>query len=201
MVHYRQEVLNVLLAQLLQERGVISAPENIIRAGVDQQKRMPDVTVVSYQGLRTVIEAEVGSTPNAREKSIASARKRVEEGIAHIGVAIVYPATLRNANIQAAAQLKNDLADASLEIAVVTEAGETDFVEGDVDYLATALNHAFEQLLREDVVARAVAALDVGINRFANGILGKPGIVGRVADTMGIKALPQRKKVSDEESE
>ncbi len=200
MPHYRQEVLNVLLAQLLQERGVVSAPETIIRAGIDQQKRMPDV-IVSFQGLRTVIEAEVGSTSNAREKAIASARKRVEEGIAHIGVAIVYPASLRDANMQAATQLKNDLANASLAIAVVTEAGETDFVTGDVDYLATALNHAFEQLLREDVVARAVAALDVGINQFVNVILGKPGIVGRVADTMGIKALPQREKVSDEESE
>ncbi len=69
---YRQEVLNVLLAQLLQERGVISAPENIIYLGADHKRRMPDVTIVNFQGLRTVIEAEVGGLPDAQNKALLS---------------------------------------------------------------------------------------------------------------------------------
>ena len=48
-VGYRQEVFNVLLAQLLQERGVISAPESIVRSGPEQARRMPDV-IVSFHG-------------------------------------------------------------------------------------------------------------------------------------------------------
>ena len=36
---YRQEVLNVLLAQLLQERGVIAAPENVIRTSPTSNRK------------------------------------------------------------------------------------------------------------------------------------------------------------------
>ncbi len=32
---FRQEVLNVVLAQLLRERGVINAPENMLQVGKD----------------------------------------------------------------------------------------------------------------------------------------------------------------------
>jgi hypothetical protein len=199
---YRQEVLNVLFAQLLQERGVISAPENIIYYGAEHKRRMPDVTIVNFQGLRTVIEAEVGGPPDAYTKALDSAKHRVEEGIAHIGVAIVYPAALRNMiSLEAAPQLKQQLADAQLAIAIVTESGATGFVPGDVDYLTSALHNTFEQLIREDVVAKAVAELDAGINKFASIIAAKPGIVGRVAETMGIRELPKREKSVDEEEE
>ncbi len=197
---YRQEVLNVLLAQLLQERGVISAPENIIYLGADHKRRMPDVTIVNFQGLRTVIEAEVGGLPDAQNKALDSAKRRVEEGIAHIGVAIVYPAALRKVqSLEFAPQLKAQLANSQLEIAIVTESGATGFVSGDVDYLTSALHNTFEQLIQEDVVAKAVAELDAGINQFANVLAVKPGIVGRVAETMGIRELPKRDKTAEEE--
>ncbi len=61
---YRQEVFNVLLAQLLQERGVIAAPENILKAGPERRRKMPDV-IVHYQGLRLIIEGEVSDQPGA----------------------------------------------------------------------------------------------------------------------------------------
>ena len=86
---YRQEVFNVLLAQLLSERGVISAPENICSVGTTGKKGMPDV-IVTYRGLRTAIEGELSSSPKAEERALSSALKRVEQGISHIGVAIIY---------------------------------------------------------------------------------------------------------------
>ncbi|MCX8036056.1 MAG: hypothetical protein N3D11_03160 [Candidatus Sumerlaeia bacterium] len=60
--HHRQEVLNVLIAQLLQERGVISAPEQILDVANIPRRKMPDV-LVYYNGLRTLIEGEVGDQP------------------------------------------------------------------------------------------------------------------------------------------
>jgi hypothetical protein len=81
---YRQEVLNVLLAQLLQERGIISAPESIISLGVKPKRNMPDI-IVDFNGLRTVIEGEVADQADAQSRALAAARKRVETGIAHIG--------------------------------------------------------------------------------------------------------------------
>ena len=114
----RQEVLNVVLAQLLQDRGVVAVPESILTTGTQKTRQMPDV-LVSYQGLRTAIEGEIEAT-NAKEKAIASATRRVETGLAHIGVGIVYPASLRSADF---AHLEEQLAQAQLQIAVATEAG------------------------------------------------------------------------------
>ena len=91
---YRQEVFNVLLAQLLQDRGVIAAPEKVIGLNPVANRKMPDV-IVNFQGLRTIIEGEVDDQINARDKAISSVAHHVEDGIAHIGVAVVYPSYLR----------------------------------------------------------------------------------------------------------
>lgn len=75
-VGYRQEVFNVVLAQILQERGVISVPEKVIKAVLAKQgaRRMPDV-MVNFMGLRTVIEGEVSDQPEAKRKALESARR------------------------------------------------------------------------------------------------------------------------------
>jgi len=191
---YRQEVFNVLLAQLLQKRGVISAPENIIKSGLG--KKMPDV-IVSFNGLRTAIEGEVGDHSDAQAKAIASARSRVEDGIAHIGVAIVYPEALRKADF---ARLESVLGKSELDIAIVTESEETGFVQGNVNQLESLLRHAFDQLLHEDVVKRAVDALDGGIDQFANVMADKSGVTERMAEALGIRGLPERKSSEEDEA-
>jgi hypothetical protein len=182
---YRQEVFNVLLAQLLQERGVITAPETIIKLGPEQARRMPDV-IVNFQGLRTTIEGEVNDQPDAQTRALDSASKRVTEGIAHIGVAVVYPAELRGVAFE---QLKSAVAECRLLIAIVTESGESGYAQGNVDYLESALRHAFEQLAREDIVTRAATLLSAGIERFASACAPKRGIVGRMALALGIRQL------------
>ena len=184
---YRQEVFNVLLAQLLQERGVISAPEGVIKATLSRARSMPDV-IVHFYGLRTAIEGEVSDQPNAEGNAVRSARKRVLDGIAHIGIAVIYPESLRKLGFAA---LKSKIVDAKLQIAVITEAGETGFTEGNVDYLEQALKAAYDQLVKEDVVAQAVALLNEGIEAFIGAVMHKPGIVGRMAKSLGIRDVPE----------
>lgn len=193
---YRQEVFNVLLAQLLQERGVITAPENILKLAVKQARRMPDV-IVNFNGLRTAIEGEV-SQPDAEKRALDSARKRVDEGIAHIGIAIIYPKRLRKVDFN---QLKSELANSELRIAVLTESEETGFTPGNVNYLESTLRHTFEQLVREDVVGNAVAAIDAGIERFAAVIIDNEGVVGRMAQILGVQELPRKGSDEEEDSE
>jgi hypothetical protein len=192
---YRQEVFNVLLAQLLQERGVISAPENIIKMGIEQKRRMPDI-IVNFNGLRTAIEGEVDDGPNAEKKAIESAKQRVYESVAHIGLAVIYPADLRSVNFKL---LKKTLEKSELKIAIVTESGETGFVTGDVDYLESALRHAFEELTKEDVVAQAVAVIDMAIESFAGIISNRDATIARVADCLGIHELPDDKEEEEDE--
>ena len=80
---YRQEVLNVILAQLLQEQVLVVAPEQIFKISVKKARKMPDV-ILDLQGLRLAIEGEYGLNNLAKEKAVKSALGRVEDGIAHI---------------------------------------------------------------------------------------------------------------------
>jgi hypothetical protein len=198
---YRQEVFNVILAQILQDRGVISVPEKVIKAFLAKpgQRRMPDI-MVNFMGLRTVIEGEVDDQPDAKNRALESARKRVEDGIAHIGVAVIYPAFLRQLEL---GPLKFQMADCQYEVAVVAESefGERGFNSGDVNYLAEVLRKTFDQLVKEDVVTQAVALLDTGIDKFALAVRHCPGFPLKAAQTLGIRAMPPKKKPKDEEPE
>lgn len=182
MARSRQEVLNVILAQILAERGVVAAPESIMQSGGN--RIMPDV-LVEYQGLRVMIEGEVDSA-QAEQKARDSANARVESGVAHIGVAVVYPSHLRKA---AFAAMKADLEASTLKIAIVTESGANNFLSGGIEQLEWALRYAFEQLVQEDVVQEAVDAIDAGVEKFASVVTLTSGNIGRLAEVLGIQAI------------
>ena len=112
---FREEVFNVILAQILEEHGVISAPERIIKARPGMTRRMPDV-LVYFRGLRLIIEGKVEDAPNAEESALNAARQRVEDGLAHIGVAVVYPMLLRK--YERPSQLKKGLEESELRVAI-----------------------------------------------------------------------------------
>ncbi|MFP4395963.1 MAG: hypothetical protein ACLFTI_11930 [Anaerolineales bacterium] len=178
MPRYREEVLNVYLAELLRDRGIVSAPETITSSG--ERRSLPDV-VVQYAGLRVILEGKVADTPNAHEKAFAAAERRLEQGIVQIAIALVYPIALREAE-----DVKSEMAAASFDIAIITESQTANYHRGDIDYLRSALTLAFNQLVQEDVVAEAVAALDAGIDRFASSIVHPSPIVQRLAGILGL---------------
>jgi len=178
MPRYREEVFNVYLAELLRDRGVISFPESITTQGRKRGRKMPDV-VVEFSGLRVMLEGKVGDVQQAHTKALDAARNRLEQGIAQIDVAVIYPVTLRDAS-----DVKAALAQSDLDIAVVTESQEVGYFKGNVDYLKSALTLAFHHLVEEDVVAKAVAVLDAGIDRFSGSIVGKAGVIQRLADAL-----------------
>jgi hypothetical protein len=178
---YREEVLNVLLAQLLDEQGIVSAPEQSLKRAT-QTRRIPDVLVL-FRGLRTAIEGKVGDHPTAADDVLRDARGRVEQGIAHIGVAIIYPASLRQIPFPS---LKSELGKVKLRIAICSEAGEQGWTDGDINYLGAMLRRTFDQLIEEDVVTQAVAALDAGVEVFARAITMSPAAIERSAELLGI---------------
>ncbi len=194
---YRQEVFNVLLAQLLQERGVVTAPEDVLKIVSSPTRKMPDV-IADYSGLRIAIEGEVDDQPNYGQKAFDSARKRVEQGIAHIGIAIIYSSGLREYDF---AQLKEKLSQTELRIGMISEAGSTDYSQGTVDDLADLLRRTFSDLVKEDVVTKAVQELENGIEVFASAVVKEEGTVGRLALVLGIQELPKREKRQEEDEE
>ena len=195
--NYRQEVLNVVLAQLLQERGIISAPEDVLKTSPKDTRKMPDV-MVDFFGLRTAIEGEVDDQDDAAIKALASARKRVDQGIAHIAVAVVYPSSIRKHPF---ARLKEELAKGELKIAVVTESGDKGYNQGNVDRLGEFLRRAFGELVQEDVVSQAVDELKQGIEKFVAVTERDAGTIARLAEVLGIQELPTREKKSKEDDE
>lgn len=188
---YREEVFNVLLALLLHERGVIAAPEQSFRQALQERRHIPDVLVV-YRGLRTVIEGKVADKSGAEEKALAQARDRVSSGVAHVGIALLYPAAIRK--ISLFSDLQEFLSSCKFRVSVCSETGETGWTEGGLDYLADVLRGTFEQLVREDAVIKAVDLLNAGIDEFARLVFTSPSTVLRAAEILGIRELPKRSR-------
>jgi len=197
----RQEVLNVILAQLLQERGLVAAPEEILRRPT-KERRLPDV-IIDFQGLRLAMEAEFGV-----QNSVVAwrkARKRVEEAVAHIGVAVVYPAQLKRVAFE---RLRAELQECSLQYAVFTEADEPtaqrllfkqevteeikqSFTKGNVDELGNAIRRSYEQLVRDETLDKAVELLERIIEGFMAALEGQHATTDRLAQTLGIEEIPE----------
>jgi hypothetical protein len=208
----RQEVLNVLLAQLLQERGLDVSAEQIIEepSGL---RRMPDV-IVDFQGLRLAIEGEFASR-SAHEKASRSANQRVEDGTAHMGMALVYPAVLRTTG-GGISKLKESLSGSRLEFAIITEneaasraalfpvlvRDRPQFLKGDIEDLAEALRKSYEGLIEDRALERAVAFLSQGIDGFVGSLNPQPATTSRFASALEIRELPKvKRKAAGEETE
>jgi len=202
--HSREEVLNVYLALLLTKRGIVAAPEQILSRALESGRAMPDV-LVDYQGLRTVIEGKVHTGKAAERAVIKDIKNRVEQGIAHLGIAVLYPQYLSAAKTET---LEKELASAVLRIAVVSEAeealqlhlplegleghalagkGEVSWEQGDLNHLADMLRRSYDKLVQENVVTIAVNALKIGMEPLARMLANSPGSLERAADALGVR--------------
>ena len=199
----RQEVLNVLLAQLLQERGLIAAPEQVLRRPTGET-RLPDV-LVDFRGLRLMIEAEFAGVAGAKEKAYLKAQQRVEQGIAHIGVAVLYPAGLKALAYE---QQKSELARAIMQFAVLTEVSITPFPQlelfevsdkapwfaGTIEQLIESLGRCYDQLVEDETLTRAIALVEASIEWFLSALKAQPAGMERLAALLGTRGLPPERR-------
>lgn len=192
----RQEVFNILLAQLLQKQGLDVSPEEVLTTYAG--KKMPDV-LIHFQGLRLIIEGEYFLTPSAAKKAYESAKARVEEGIAHLGIAVLYPKELKLAEFSEAKSL---LANANLKYVFIAEnittaskqlgifAIESDeeinFVEGNISALSESLRRAYEQLITDEVLEKSIQALEEGLEFFSYVVSSQPATSERFRKVLGI---------------
>lgn len=196
---HRQEVVNVVLAQLLGEHGLVASPEQILHPP-STAVRLPDV-ILDFHGLRLAVEAEFVDAPNAKGAAYEKAQSRVEQGLAHIGVAILYPARLRNTSFQ---KLKSALSAARLQYSITTEATSPEvqlhlfdakqvpitWHQGAVDSLINSLRISYGGLIREDTLDRAVSRLDAALGEVVTAIEWQPATSDRMAQQLGVRDLP-----------
>lgn len=179
----RQEVVNVLLAQALADQGLAAVPEQVIRAAEEGRTHLPDV-IVDFRGLRLAIEGEFAHVQDAEHRAIEKALQRVERGIAHIGVAAIYPSELADILFE---EGRTRLAAAQIRFAVLTELPDVpSLTDGGLDDLAEGLHHAYEQLSKDEALHRALQLLQGGVERFVSSLREKGGITGRLAEALGI---------------
>lgn len=186
---FRQEVLNVALAQLLSERGIVATPE--IRLPV----ALPDVLVV-FRGLRLAIEGEVGDHSDAERMAWRKASERVEKGIAHIGLALVYPEKLRHQESFERLLSAFERTTFRFTACIPPIPERPKWHEGDIDTLRNVLEAAFDQLASEDEVQKAAQVMGGAIRALADEMLSWGVTVDRLAYPLGIPPESLSKKKS-----
>ena len=156
-VEFREEVVNVALAQLLEQRGMLSVPETIRKSIARRTRVLPDIVVADLLGIRMVIEGRFNSGHNSRESLLRDSRERVEQGISPVCLAVLYPPEQRSA--ESLPKLRRNLEMATLEIRVISENSDGNWMEGTVDDIAEALRRSYELLVSEDVVVASVGEI------------------------------------------
>ncbi len=184
---YREEVLNITLARLLTNQGVVTAPETITHLA-EGQRRMPDV-LVEYQGLRTIIEGKFDDNPRAKRDVHDQAYSRITEGISHISLALLYPRSIRKADSMQ--HLADLIYSCFLQVQVVSEAGSEGWVKCQVKDIGDLLRRVFEQLVRQDIVKETAAKLEAGVSEFARHTISNGYVIERFTSILGIGEVPE----------
>lgn len=178
----REEVLNVLLSQLLEDRKIISVPEEIT-VSAKGKRSMPDVTVDLF-GVRMVIEGRFDKNAGTRSSLEKDARQRVEDGISPVCLAVLYPASLSQAATNSVA--KKALASNTLEVYAVSESGVNDWSATNVDGITDLLRRVYELLVSEDVVTSSVVEIENAIEVSSSKLIRHRATPSRLRVTLNI---------------
>jgi hypothetical protein len=188
----REEVLNVKLAELLSRTGLLSIPESIIKEGTG--KRLPDVAIGDYWGVRVVLEGKIADKANVRGALEKDCFGRIEEGIAALAIGIVYPTELRHSDWAA---LEQNMRNTMFQVKIFTEAGGGEWVDSNLEGLSAILRRAYESLVHEDVVNGAVEELRQSIEAASATLSGSPG----TAQRLRVLLMVPRAEEADEKNE
>ena len=177
----REEVLNVVMAECISERGMAATPENIITIS-SRRRAMPDVIIV-FRGLRCIIEGKMGDAQNAHRQVADDISDRIVNGIGHIAIGVVYPVHLREVIF---ANLPDAITSATLDFLVWSEAGSGEWKKGILDTILDELRRVYDILVRDDVLERSVERLQLGMQNLENVLFSNKTACIRLADTLGV---------------
>jgi hypothetical protein len=179
---HREEVLNTVLAACLGRRGIDADPETILRKG----RLRPDVMAI-MRGLRCAIEGKVADTPNATATVLADAKRRLDQGVAHLAIAVVYPTNIRTTGF---GQLPQAMTTAVFSFCVLTDANaDADQIawhDGGVTEVLAELRRAHDVIVRDDVLQQAVDTLNIGLVEVSSALLDNRGACDRLIRVLGI---------------
>jgi hypothetical protein len=183
-VDFREEVVNVVLAELLEQRGMLSVPETIRKSIASKTRALPDIIVADLLGIRMVIEGRFNNGRVSRDSLLKDARERVEQGISPVCLAVLYPPELRSA--ESLPKLRKNLEKATVGIRIISENSDGDWTDGTVDDIAEALRRCYELLVSEDVVVASVGEIASAIECASDLFARTPALKDRFRKALGI---------------
>ncbi len=175
----REEVLNVKLAELLSQRGILSVPELIMKIG--KQRRLPDVLIANYWGVRVILEGKTNDKAGIKATLERDCEKRLEEGLASIVIGVLYPPNFRTTPFN---ELGEVFTSNNFSIKIFSEAQQGDWDEANIDELSAVLRRAYESLVKEDVVNTAVQELQESIEAVTKDLSLCPGTAARLREIL-----------------
>jgi hypothetical protein len=181
---FREEAINVQLANILGTRGLEANAETIARGG------RPDV-LISLEGLKVILE---GRTASQQAALMRDATERVEDGLADISIAVVYPRDLKTATSMTDLTRKIEAARYDGRIFYIASAGlaSTLFEGASLDEVIQYINTVFRLRVQNDVVREQVAQLRDAIERAvdqasaSNLFFRSDVLIGRLKQALGI---------------
>lgn len=176
---FREEVLNVKLAELLSRNGILSVPETILNEG--KGRRLPDVIMGEYWGVRVVIEGKVNDSSKIELVLQKKCRERLEEGIGSIAIGVIYPNELRYADWTSFDQT---MRNSTLKVRVFTESSIGHWMNSDLHGLSAIIRRAYESLVTDDVVNIAVGELRNAIEEATSYLSNSYGTEGRLKELL-----------------
>lgn len=189
---FREEVLNVKLAELISKRGLVSIPESILQS-IKLGRKLPDVTIANLFGVRVVIEGKIGEGVAVREALAKQAEKRVEDGITPLCIAVIYPVHLKTAN--SLIELEVSLDKTLFSVAAFWINGKSEWATQTVNGLTEFLRRSYGLLISEDIVVEAVKEIEDAVENCAQALVGVPSIPKRIGNLLGIP--PERLEETD----
>jgi len=196
MPRFREEVVNVQLAEALIARGFDAHPETVTR-----KKQLPDV-IINLGGLKLIIEGRVKTALKSLKKDAAD---RVEEGLADISIAIGYAEGLTSASGLRALQAKIEQGRYSgfLYAYAGGRLRADEFQDLSLDELADLINACFRMAVQNDVVREQVRRVEWMIEGIVETAIqsdlfvASEVLTGRLRSALGIDDAKSQTKEGD----
>jgi len=157
MPRYRQEVINVRIADLLKRAGFKE-----IAAEVITQSGSPDI-MINVSGVRVVLEGWFERSPVGFLKE--KCKKRIEDGICDVAIGLFYPETLKEAENDE--ELLNKIEQSNYETFVFYPSTkgvvEQALGRAKLEQIAENINYLYAQIVKTDLLREVVVKVEKAI--------------------------------------
>ena len=166
MPRYRQEVVNVRVADLLRRAGFKEVAAEVIAKG-----NLPDV-MINVSGLRVVLEGwfEKSVSVNVLKEKC---RQRIEDNICDVAIGLFYSDLLKEAESDEELVNKIEQSDFETFVFYPSTEGVTEQALGKVKFeqLAENINYLYSQIVKTDLLKEAVVKVEEAIQTCAEIVL------------------------------